>query len=363
MAAVVNQNAPQNEVPEAVRPVQVKKALYTALKSQITINIKTLQRYFDDFAAREVDVQSAEEKANLKAPLKKCQDLLARWDVYISQHSAHERSKQDEDEDYHDEDLQAQIIDRDKYDEKYGIAMVKVNSLCANFNTRQNRSRQNSRNAAEPDATANQQAQALQVVVREDPHSMNDSIRPDKLSHNASMFVFLNWVKSIEAYFAINRMEQKSHKVRVAALFSCLDEALKRMLSVHFAALPDVAVISNEENSYLSVLIDYFNDKYPLPIRVNDFFTQTQRPSESCMDFAQRCEALSISANVQDLLTVDSLVKYKITTGLIHSPTLRAKLLRKLTEDDFDLLKLKREIAEYEASEKVTSALDKMAVS
>ena len=358
MAAV----APQNEAQEAVRAVQVKKALYTALKSQITINIKTLQRYFDDFAARETDVQSAEEKANLKTPLKKCQDLLARWDVYIKQHSAHELSKQEEDEDYHDEDLQAQILDRDKYDEKYGIAMVKVNSLCANFNTRQNRSRQNSRNA-EPEAVAGHQAQALQVVVREDPHSMNDSIRPDKLSHSASMFVFLNWVKSIEAYFAINRMEQKSHKVRVAALFSCLDEALKRMLSVHFAALPDVAVISDEENSYLSALVDYFNDKYPLPIRVNDFFTQTQRPSESCMDFAQRCEALSISANVQDLLTVDSLVKYKITTGLIHSPTLRAKLLRKLTEDDFDLLKLKREIAEYEASEKVTSALDKMAVS
>ena len=45
-------------------------------------------------------------------------------------------------------------------------------------------------------------------------------------------------------------MDQKSHKVRVAALFSCLDEALKRMLSVHFAALPDVAVISDKENSY-----------------------------------------------------------------------------------------------------------------
>ena len=353
--------APQNDVPEPVRAVQVKKALYTALKSQITINIKTLQRYFDDFAAREVDVQSAEEKANLKTPLKKCQDLLARWDVYIQQHTAHEAQRQEEDENYHDEDLQAQVTDRDKYDEKYGIAMVKVNSLCANYNTRQNRSRQNSRNAEAEQP--GHQAQALQVVVREDPHSMNDSIRPDKLSHNASMFVFLNWVKSIEAYFAINRMDQKSHKVRVAALFSCLDEALKRMLSVHFAALPDVAVISDEENSYLSVLIDYFNDKYPLPIRVNDFFTQTQRPSESCMDFAQRCEALSISANVQDLLTVDSLVKYKITTGLIHSPVLRAKLLRKLTEDDFDLLKLKREIAEYEASEKVTSALDKMAVS
>ena len=353
--------APQENVPEEIRPVQVKKSLYTALKSQITINIKTLQRYFDDFAARETDVQSAEEKANLKTPLQKCQDLLARWDLYIKQHTAHEQQKQEEDENYQDEDLLAQITDRDKYDEKYGIAMVKVNSLCANFNTRQNRSRQNSRNA-DADAVGTQQ-QVQTVLVREDPHSMNDSIRPDKLSHNASMFVFLNWAKSIEAYFAINRMEQKSHKVRVAALFSCIDESLRRMLTVHFAALPDVPVISDEDGSYMNVLVNYFNDKYPLPIRVNDFFMQTQRPNESCVDFAQRCEALSIAANVQDLLTVDAIVKYKIVTGLVHTPVLRSKLLRKLTEEDFDLLKMKREIAEYEASEKVTSAIDRMAVS
>ena len=347
---------------EEVRAVQVRKSLYTGLKSKITINLKTLERYFQDYQNTQTVVKSAEEKAALKTPLKNCDDALDQWDRYIIQHSAYEVRMQDENEDFVDADLELQKSDRDKYEEKVGIAKVKINRLCSDYNVQVNtRVRQNSQGAVVEARAKTPPPQIITVPV-EDEYKINDSIKPDKLSQNATMFVFLNWNRAIEAYFAINKMDKKDQKIQVATLFGCLDEPLKKMLTVNFKNLPDVPVISNEPESYQQALVNFFNDKYPLPIRINDFFMEQQRPNEPVTDFAQRCEGLAIAGQVQEL-QFDAILKYKIVTGLIHAPVLRAKLLRKLTDPEFDSLKLKREIAEYEASEKCTNAIDKFASS
>ena len=271
----------------AIRPIQVKKSMYTGLKSKITINLKTMERYFKDFQDNQIEVRSSEEKQNLYAPLKNCEDALNQWDQYILQHTAHEAKQQESDPNYVDADLELQRSDRDKYDEKYGMAVVKANRLCSQYNlSKSDRQRRPSQNASPRTSPRAQQTQSQTIVIREDKLAINDSIKPDRLGHNASMFVFLNWIRAIEAYFTINKMNEKDHNIQVATLFSCIDETLRRILTIHFKNLPDVPVVSDDDHSYLSVLVNYFNDKYPLPIRINDWFMQTQRPNESG---AQRC--------------------------------------------------------------------------
>ena len=120
-------------------PIQVKKTMYSGLKAQITLNLKTLERYFQDFATNQSEVRSAAEKLNLYEPLRKCEANLDKFDIYLKQHSAFEALRQQQDENFIDEELAKQIVDRNKYNDRYGDAVVKVNRLCSTFNKNKKR--------------------------------------------------------------------------------------------------------------------------------------------------------------------------------------------------------------------------------
>ena len=155
-------------------------------------------------------------------------------------------------------------------------------------------------------------------------------------------------------------MDKKPRDVQISALYACLDEKLKRYLDIHFATLPSVKIVSEEPHSYLQALIHYFDSKHPKPLRVLNFFNERQRPNESPAEFAQRCKALAISANIEKM-TPDCWIKHKIATGLVHSEQLRNKLLKKLTDPKYKSFNLKKDIEEETATDKVTNAIDRQA--
>ena len=142
-------------------------------------------------------------------------------------------------------------------------------------------------------------------------------------------------------------------------LFGFLDESLKRFLTVHFSTLPNVPVVdSSDDNSYTSVLTEYFSHKHPKAVRIFNFFHETQRPNESSVAFIQRCEALAIKAEIQSLPQTE-IIKYKMITGLTQDEKLRAKLLRLAETKNFDNMMLKEEVSSYEATKKVSNAIDR----
>ena len=350
-------------LPDGSRAQKVPMEWYRGLKSKITTQLQLVENFVKDFTTNKTVVRSQEEKDNIYKPLNKAEDALEKWDKYLNSHSTHEAWVQDRQEGYVDEDLTSQTASYAKYDEKYQAYVVKLNRLCSDFNasvgagagTGAGTSRRRERSQTQVYGPAAPNV----VIVRDDEATrLNDSTRPDKLNHNASILQFLNWKRDIKTYFTMNSMDKKPHSVQVSVFFGCVDENLKRFLHVHFANLPNVPLVAEDENSYLLALTNHFNQKHPVPVCVLNFFNERQRPNESASDFAQRCEALAIVADVENMKH-DDLVKYKIATGLVHSETLRTKLLKNLTDPKYTTYKLKKEIEEHTATEKVTSVIEK----
>ena len=344
-------------LPDGSRAQKVPMEWYRGLKTKITIQLQLVENFIKEFTASKQVVRSQEEKDNVYKPLHKAEDALNKWDEYLTSHSAHEAWVQARQEGYVDEDLTAQNASHAKYDERYQNYVVKLNRLCSDFNAATgagtSRRREKSHSQVYGPAAPNV------VIVRDDETTrMNDSTRPDKLNHNASVLQFFNWKRDIKTYFTLNAMDKKPHSVQVSVFYGCVDENIKRFLHIHFANLPNVLVVSDEENSYLHVLTKYFDQKHPIPIRVLNFFNETQRPNESAADFAQRCEALAIAADIENMRP-DEILKFKIATGLVHSEVLRNKLLNKLNDIKYSLSQLKKEIIEQTATDKVTSAIEK----
>ena len=359
------QDAPQLNRPpilaDGSRAQKVPMEWYRGLKSQITLQLTLVENFVQDFEAAEQVVRSQEEKDNVYKPLNKAEDNLAKWDKYLNSHSAHETWVQARQDGYVDEDLAAQKASYVKYDGKFQAYVVKLNRLCSDFNAANGAgatgtTRRRERSQTQPlygPATPNV------VIVRDDEETrLNDSTKPDKLNHNASVLQFINWKRDIKTYFTLNAMDKKPHSVQVSVFYGCVDEHIKRFLHVHFANLPNVPLVAEDEDSYLKALSNYFDQKHPTPIRVLNFFNERQRPNESPAEFAQRCEALAIVADIENM-KYDDLVKYKIATGLVHSESLRTKLLKNLTDPKYTTFKLKKEIVEHTATDKVTSVIEK----
>ena len=117
-------------------------------------------------------------------------------------------------------------------------------------------------------------------------------------------------------------------------------------------------VDSSDDNSYTSVLTEYFGHKHPKAVRIFNFFHETQRPNETSVAFIQRCEALAIKAEIKSL-PQSEIIKYKMITGLTQDEKLRARLLRLAETKNFDNMMLKEEVSSYEATKKVANAIDK----
>ena len=340
-----------------LKPQIVPMEWYRGLKTKITIQLNNLEEFVKEFAEAGTVVKSREERTNLYTPLKKVEDALQKWEMYLEQHAAHQAWMKTRDKDYIDEEVAKQLAAYQANDQKYNNYFIKLNRLCSQYNAAQQEFRRRLGNV-DQEEPAGPKPQRQIVVVQDDETRLNHGLRPEKLSDNASVLQFEGWKRDIKSYFTLNAMDKKPKDVQISALYACLDEKLKRYLDIHFANLPSVKIVSEEPHSYLQALIHYFDSKHPKPLRVLNFFNERQRPNESPAEFVQRCEGLAISANIEKM-TSDCWIKHKIVTGLVHSEQLRTKLLKKLTDPKYKSINLKKDIEEETATDKVTNAIDR----
>ena len=354
-AEATNEGPPLTQ--SGLKPRIVPWEWYRGLKTKITVQLKNVEEFVKEFDEAGAVVKSRDERNNLYTPLKKVEDALTKWETYLEQHGAHQAWMKKQNKDYVDEEFTKQLAAYQTNDQRYNYFFIKLNRLCSQYNEAQQEFRQRLGNADREEPERYTQQRQI-VVVQDDETRLNHGLRPDKLSDNATVLQFEGWKRDIKSYFTINAMDKKSTDVQISALYACLDEKLKRYLDIHFAALPSVNIVSDEPHSYLQALIHYFDSKHPKPLRVLNFFNERQRPNESPAEFAQRCEALAISANIEKM-TPDCWIKHKIATGLVHSEQLRNKLLKKLTNPKYKSYDLKKDIEEETATDKVTNAIDR----
>ena len=120
--------------------------------------------------------------------------------------------------------------------------------------------------------------------------------------------------------------------------------------------MPDVDIISDDPDSYMSAVIELFEQKNPFPLRGFDFFKESQKPAEDASSWVARVEAMAIAANVE-MMTYEDHIKLRIITGLINDDSLRTKLLKNYKA--WSLQKVKEEVANYDATNRVSDAIDK----
>ena len=82
------------------------------------------------------------------------------------------------------------------------------------------------------------------IVSRDDEKTrISDSIKPDKLSHEAKYLEYINWNKNALSYAEINSMNQKTQKIQVSAMYGILDDYLVNYLHVQYPDGKDVPVL------------------------------------------------------------------------------------------------------------------------
>ena len=146
----------------------------------------------------------------------------------------------------------------------YTSYVIKLNRLCSQFNAVQQEARRRQKSANQDQGAGPPPPQQIVVVLDDDATRLNNGLRPEKLSGNATTLQFDNWKRDIKSYFAINAMNKKSRDVQISALYACLDEKLKRFLDVHFTSLPNVDIVSDDPHSYLQALTNHFDSIHPI---------------------------------------------------------------------------------------------------
>ena len=172
-----------------LKPQIVPMEWYRGLKTKITIQLNNLEEFVKEFAEAGTVVKSREERTNLYTPLKKVEDALQKWEMYLEQHAAHQAWMKTRNKDYVEEEVAKQLAAYQANDQKYNNYFIKLNRLCSQYNAAQQEFRRRLGNAdQEEPAGPNPQRQI--VVVQDDETRLNHGLRPEKLSDNASVLQF-----------------------------------------------------------------------------------------------------------------------------------------------------------------------------
>ena len=331
-------------------PRKVPKQSYATLLNSLKQTLKPIETQFQTYKDTATGVTSHDEKTMLTSHLQKARLILDKWEHYLEQHGLHEAKCQESHPDHKDADLEIQTKTFNTYDDKVNTYRIKLNQHCKEFN-KENPPPPRSAKQAQNNVSPNR----IIVFKDDDKIRMTENIRPPPLQENSGVLKVANWEKAIKAYFEINAMDHKSREVQKATFFHCLDDKLQKFLTVKYATMPDVDIVSDSPDSFLKAIVAYFEQKNPLPIRISDFFLETQKSAESPNDWVQRVESMALAGKIENL-GFEDLLKYKIITGLTHDDTLRARLLKNCHEP---VDKIKEMISSHEATVRVANAMDK----
>ena len=343
---------------------QVTELKYRGQKSKASKYMNIVEAFVNQLGEDRSEVESYAERQRIMDPLAQAETAIHTLEEYLAEHEAWEFHEKEKAEDFIDEELQRQKADYKKLHEDFVTLSTSVNKLIKKFD----RTHMKTPTAASATASTSQARRptspggSYSLVLREDDaYRLNDSIKPEKLSMNDDYLVFINWERSIKAYFQMNAMEKKPRNVQVSAFYNCCDETLVRDISVHFSSLPDVPMMDlnvpqRRRDTYLDYVKSLFESLYPKGCRIFTFFTEQQSPTESPSQYLARMESLSVAAEIENM-RYDDWMKHKYVSGLQHDTEVRSKLLKRV--DNLDFKALKSVVAEIEAARKMSDAVER----
>ena len=207
--------------PQPIKPIKVPGQTYGVQKAKFTKALNRLDELLKHFTDGRV-VENQDDKDALKQELKRAETALTEVEGYLLSHNAHEAKQQESNAEYEDKELARQQRDHDANDKRYSESLAKVGDVCREFNTAQTKEKAARRRSPSESTTTNPNAEAAGgststkesrrvLILKEDEATkMSDALRPDKLSDNADIMTFLNWMRSVEAFWELNHMK-KSH--------------------------------------------------------------------------------------------------------------------------------------------------------
>lgn len=164
-------------------------------------------------------------------------------------------------------------------------------------------------------ASSLQQAESVHF-----PHRINNSLRPEKLSYDASLSEFRAWKESFLLYFSSNRMDLFPVNKQRGYLRTCIDLKLQQSLSLS-------ATESSTIPDCLELTCAIFLQQTPLITRRYDFFKCNQNINEPFSDWYLRLQLQGNEADL-DSFKVDDFYVMRIITGTADK-SLRDEFLRR----------------------------------
>ena len=316
---------------------RVTELKYRGQKSKASKYMNIVEAFVNQLGEDNSEVESYAERQRIMDPLAQAEAAIHTLEEYLAEHETWEFHEREKAEEFVDEELERQKADYRKLHEDFITLTTSVNKLIKKFD----KTHMKTPSAASTAASTSQQARGpaspggnYSLVLREDDaYRLNDSIKPEKLSMNDDYLVFVNWERSIKAYFQMNSMDKKPKNVQVSAFYNCCDETLVRDISVHFSSLPDVPMMDlhvppRRTDTYLDYVKSLFEAIHPKGCRVFTFFTEQQSPTETPSQYLARMEGLSVAAEIENM-RYDDWMKHKYVSGLQHDTEVRSKLPKK----------------------------------
>ena len=207
--------------PQPIKPVQVPEQTYRGQKSKFTKALNRLDELLKHFTDGKV-VENQDDKDALKQELRNAETALAEVESYLLSHNAHEAKQQESNAEYVDKELTRQQKDHDVNDKRYSESLARVGEVCREFNTAQAKAKASRRRSpsesisphpnagAAGGSTPNKEGRRVVILKEDEATKMSDALRPDKLSDNADIMTFLNWIRSVEAFWELNHMKKKT---------------------------------------------------------------------------------------------------------------------------------------------------------
>ena len=239
-------------------PMKITPRQYGGVKAKFTKAIDVLESLIKDIEAGAGEVTTAAERETCKKYILQAEEANDKVAELLAQHTEHEASKIEADPEYVDKELKMQCDDHDEKHKKFMEVNNKIQKLVRKYDQDHQRSRRST--SQSPSKTSNPQRF---IVSRDDEKTrISDSIKPDKLSHEAKYLEYINWNKNALSYAEINSMNQKTQKVQVSAMYGILDDYLVNYLHVQYPDGKDVPVFAETKrpDSVANASIEPQND-------------------------------------------------------------------------------------------------------
>ena len=202
-------------------PIKITPKQYGGQKAKFTKAMEILESTITEIAQDAGHVTTTAERDKLKKYLLQCEEAMEKIQEFLDTHAEHEAAQIQRDENCVDDELKAQTDDHEEKHKKFNEIQTKIQRMVRKFDQDAEKAKADQqsrrRTASQSRSPSGRELPKFVLSRDDDKFRLSDSLKPDRLSHEASYLDFLNWVKNANSYAEINAISSKPHKVIISA--------------------------------------------------------------------------------------------------------------------------------------------------